>query len=114
MPHDPEKYLSDIADSCRFLNNFTASRSLDDYIADRGFRSAVERELQIIGEAMMMLEKLAPHLSEKISESKRIIRFRHVLVHGYSTLNHDLVWGIIKERLPVLLTEAETLLNGLK
>lgn len=37
MPHDPEKYLADIVDSCEFLMEFTAGRTADDYAEDRGF-----------------------------------------------------------------------------
>ena len=48
MPHDPQKYLFDMLDSCRFLLQFTSDRTLDDLRNDRAFRSAVERELQII------------------------------------------------------------------
>ncbi len=55
MPRDPEKYLFDMLDSCRFLLRFTAGRTLDEYTRDRGFRSAVDRELQIIGEALIQL-----------------------------------------------------------
>ena len=110
MRRDPEKYLHDIADSCRFLVKFTEGRSLDNYRQDRGFRSAVERELQIIGEAVMMLKKLNPQLSDKISESNRVIHFRHVLVHGYDILDYDLVWNVIENKLPILLREVETLL----
>lgn len=52
MPHDPRKYLFDMTDSCRFLEEFTAGRGLNDIKNDRAFRSAVERELQIIGEEL--------------------------------------------------------------
>ena len=110
MPRDPEKYLHDIADSCKFLLTFTSGRSLDEYRQDRGFRSAVERELQIIGEAVMMLKGLNPKLTDKISESDRVIHFRHVLVHGYDILNHDLIWNVVENKLAILLREVEKLL----
>lgn len=47
---DPQKYLYDMLSSCEFLLEFTSGRSVNDYIGERAFRSAVERELQIIGE----------------------------------------------------------------
>ena len=46
--------------SCEFLLECTSNKAVDDYINDRAFRSALERELQIIGEALMGLEKAAP------------------------------------------------------
>ena len=68
MPHDAQKYLYDILSSCEFLREFTAGRTGDDYARERGFRSAVERELQIIGEAVLQLERTAPDVARRISE----------------------------------------------
>ena len=50
MPPNPEKYLFDMMDSCQFLVEFVKDKSIENLRVDRGFRSAVERELQIIGE----------------------------------------------------------------
>lgn len=113
MPHDPEKYLHDIRSSCTFLLEFTSGRTVDDYGRDRGFRSAVERELQIIGEAVMRLDRLAPQLAARIPEHQNIIGFRHVLVHGYDSLQPATVWNVIEVKLPVLATQVETLLDEL-
>jgi len=112
MPRDPRKYLHDIQDSCTFLLEFTAGRTLPDYEADRGFRSAVQRELQIIGEALAQLDRLAPQMASRINEYRRIIRFRNVLVHGYDTLKPDLVWYVVENKLAVLKNEVEELLAG--
>ncbi len=71
--------------SCEFLLEFTSSKAVDDYINDRAFRSALERELQIIGEALIGLEKAAPAVAAQIPEYQNIIGFRHVLVHGYDS-----------------------------
>ncbi len=114
MPHDPEKYLHDICSSCAFLLDFTSGKSVNDYARDRGFRSAVERELQIIGEAVMQLERTAPQLAARIPEHQNIIGFRHVLVHGYGSLQPATVWNVIEVKLPVLAREVQTLLNELR
>lgn len=111
MPHDPEKYLYDMANSCRFLVGYVSGRSFDDFRTDRGFRSAIERELQIIGEALLQLTKVSMTIAQRISDYNRIIRFRHVLVHGYDRLNQDVEWYIVTERIPVLLGELEDLLG---
>ncbi len=113
MPHDPQKYIYDILSSCDFLLDFVAGRTVDDYEQDRGFRSAVERELQIIGEAVMQLERVAPHLAARIPEHRNIIGFRHVLVHGYDSLHSVTVWNVIEEKLPSLTNEARELLAEL-
>ena len=111
MPRDREKYLFDMLDSCRFLLEFTTQGSVDQYTSDRAFRAAIERELQIIGEAMLQLRSLEPATTARISESERIIGFRHVLVHGYDAIDPDIVWYIVKEKLPILRTELERLLE---
>jgi len=111
MPHDPEKYLYDMLEASCFLLEFTAGRSLDNYKGDKGFRSAVERQLLIIGEALTTLDKFYPQIAQQISEYQRIIRFRHILVHGYDIVDHDVVWNILQNKLPVLRTDVERLLG---
>ena len=54
--------------SCEFLLEFTSNKAVDDYINDRAFRSALDRELQIIGEALMGLEKAAPAVAEQMGK----------------------------------------------
>ncbi len=58
-----------------FLLEFTSNKAVDDYINDRAFRSALERELQIIGEALIGLEKAAPAVAAQIPEYQNIIGF---------------------------------------
>jgi uncharacterized protein with HEPN domain len=111
MPHKPEKYLWDMLQSIRFLMEFTAGRTVEELRNNRGFRSAVEREMQIIGEALMHLAKSWPEIAERISEHNRIISFRHVLVHGYDAINPDVVWNIIQNKLHLLSSEIEVLLK---
>lgn len=103
MPrHDPEKYLYDIQNCCQFLIELTKVKSINDYNNDRVFRSALERELQIIGEAMMQLDNDFPAIADKISEHRSIIGFRHVLVHGYDSLNPATVWNVVETKLKLL------------
>ena len=48
---------------------------------------------------------------DRISESRRIIGFRNVLIHGYDVINHDVTWGIVRDKLPTLLAELDQLLK---
>lgn len=101
-------------DSARFVAEFSTGRTIEDLLKDRGFRSAIERELQIVGEALTCLAKIAPEVARQVSESARIIRFRHILVHGYDILDNAVVWTVITEKLPILIKEVEVLLNDFK
>ena len=108
--HNPQKWLYDIQNCCEFLLTFTQDKSVVDYQHDRAFRSAVERELQIIGEAMLQLDNRFPEIAERISDHRSIIGFRHVLVHGYDSLNPKTVWNVVEMKLEKLLAQVTTLL----
>lgn len=111
MPlHDPQKYLYDIIDCCEFILEMSKGKTVDDYKNDRIFRSALERELQIIGEAMLQLDHISPETAEKISQHRGIISFRHVLVHGYDSLDPDTVWNVVETKIDILLQQARKLL----
>lgn len=112
MPHrEPKKYLYDMLSSCEFLLDFTAEKTINDYIEDRAFRSALERELQIIGEALIQLEDIAPEITEQIPEYQNIIGFRHVLVHGYANLDPATVWNVVETKLESLAKKLKSLLK---
>lgn len=110
MTRDPEKFLFDILDSARFLVNLTKGESEARYRTDRVFRGAVERELQIIGEALMQLRSLRPEVAATITESHKIIGFRHVLVHGYFDLDAGTVWDVVQNKLEILAREVGDIL----
>jgi len=111
MSHrEPAKYLFDMLNSCDFLIGFTADKTLKQYKQDRAFRSAVERELQIIGEALMQLDRYHPDIAARVPDHLNIIGFRHVLVHGYDRLNPVTVWNAIETKLVSLKAVLETLL----
>ena len=107
---NPKKYLYDIIDCCEFLLDFTNDKTVDDYKNDRPFRSAVERELQIIGEAIAQLDNVSPETADQISEHRNIIGFRNILVHGYDSLDPETVWSVIEEKLATLLDQSRSLL----
>lgn len=110
MRRNAHKFMFDMLDSCRFLMDLTKKEYVDRYKKDRVFRSAIERELQIIGEAMLQLKTTSPVTAAGFTEHERIIGFRHVLVHGYHELDPDIVWSVIKDKLPILRAELEAVL----
>jgi uncharacterized protein with HEPN domain len=111
MPlRNPKKYLYDIINCSEFVLELTKDKTVEGYENDRVFRSALERELQIIGEAMLQLDRVSPETVEKISEHRSIIGFRHVLVHGYDSLDPDTVWNVVETKIALLLKQAKALL----
>ena len=113
MPHKPQKYVYDMLDRAQFLLSDLDKRVRSDLDTDRWYRSAVERELQIIGEALFQLNGAYPEIAERIPFHTDIIGFRHVLVHGYTTLDYDRVWATLHEDLPELTETLSRLLDEL-
>lgn len=77
---------------------FVSGRSWDDYRQDVMLRSAVERQFQIIGEALNRLSKVDPSTADRIPGLARIVAFRNVLVHGYAQIDDALVWEVASTR----------------
>lgn len=102
MRPESRKYLYDIQTACRKLESFTRNRSLEDYLADDMLRSAVERQFEIIGEALSQLNRNDSALAASIPDTRRIIAFRNILIHGYATIRHETVWGVVQTGMPNL------------
>ncbi len=109
MPPEIAKYLVDVRNACELLKEFTQGKSLDDYLADKLLRSAVERQFTIVGEALMQAEKLDSKLVFHITALRKVIGFRNVLVHGYAVINDQTVWGVLQNELALLQKEVEKL-----
>ncbi len=113
MPHDPRKSLNDMLKAARLVQRFASGRQQSDYLHDDFLRAAIERELEILGEALNRLFKSAPEMADQISERRAVIQFRNVLAHGYDVVDDKLVWGIIEVKLPILMSEVEAMLTEL-
>jgi len=110
LPKIP-KYLDDIRDAAQFVLDLVRGRTLDDYRRDRVLRQTIERNFEVIGEAMNRIAKLEPDAAARIGDYPRIIAFRNVLTHGYDLIEDDRVWSVIQKELPALVEHVERLLN---
>ena len=110
MPPESRKLLEDMRRAAGQIADFTAGLSLDDYQSDQQLRWSVERGFEIIGEALSQHGKIAAALAGRISEYRKIISFRNILIHGYSRINHATTWDIVQEDLPKLRRELDDLL----
>lgn len=112
MRIESKKYLYDIARAAANAMSFAAGKTFAAYDSDPMLRSAVERQLEIVGEALSQLARIDQATASLLSEYRRIIAFRNVLIHGYAEVNARLVWDILQTKLPVVRGEAEALLSG--
>lgn len=97
----------------------TALNNIDDYIGNEKYfeiydnnsmmQDAVERNIEIIGEAMNKLLIIEPKI--EISNSRRIVDARNKIIHGYDEIENAQIWGIIINHLPTLKKEVERFLE---
>ena len=112
MDLEIKKYLFDILESIDSIEKYLGDKlDFKKYASDKMLRRAIEREFEIIGEAMMQLDNISPQTAEQISQHRSIIGFRHVLVHGYSNLDPNTVWNVVETKISTLLEQAKKLLR---
>jgi uncharacterized protein with HEPN domain/predicted nucleotidyltransferase len=110
MPLEAKKFLYDTRLAIDRVGRFCAGKSEADYLGDELLRSATERQLAIVGEALYQLLKIRPDVAAHISDAQRIVRFRHILIHAYDEVSNETVWRIVGTKLPLLRQEVEALL----
>jgi len=99
------KCLYDIKLAIDEIDSFFSSRDkrFDEYTSDLLLKRAIERNLEIIGEAMNRILKEDPLFS--IDNAKRIIGLRNQIIHGYDNISDENIWGIVINHLPKLKEE---------
>jgi uncharacterized protein with HEPN domain len=85
--------------------------SFNEYKQNLLLKRAIERELEIIGEAMNRIIKKDPNFIQKIEEAKSIISLRNYIIHAYDSVSDENIWAIIQNHLPKLKRQVEILLN---
>lgn len=92
----------DAAQAARAVAKFIEGRSEGELVDDLLLRSAVERQLEILGEALKHLRKDDPATLARVPEADRIIGMRNVIAHEYGEIDYGVVWSAITMRLPGL------------
>ena len=103
-------WLEDIDRSIQEIYDFLPEkRDFIEFEKDLKTRKAIERNLEIIGEALNRILKLDPNI--EITDSRKIVDTRNRIIHGYDTVTADVLWMIISKPLPILKKEVEELLK---
>jgi uncharacterized protein with HEPN domain len=89
MLPESRKLLEDMRGAADEITAIAASQSLESFLASRQVRWSIERGFEIIGEALSQLRKVDAPLAQRITEFRKIISFRNVLIHGYSGINPE-------------------------
>ncbi len=112
MSHDPFVCIEDAVTACELIVQFTLDMREDEYAADLKTQSAVERQFEIIGEALNRVKKIDASLLDRVDNWREIIGFRNVIAHGYDVIENELVWNSVKEDIPVLLDQLQRIIKA--
>ena len=105
-----KKLLTDVLQAISSVDeHLEGKRIFTEYKANKTKRRAVERELEIIGEAVNKLLKINPSI--KISYARMIVDLRNKVIHAYDNVNDTVIWNVVVNHLPVLQAEVEMLLE---
>lgn len=106
-----KKSLEDIIQMIEEIDSFFPSeeRRFDYYMSNTCLRRAIQMNISIIGEATNRIIKLNPEIN--ITSARKIISTRNYLIHGYDSLSHEIIWGIVINHLPKLKAEVLKLIR---
>ena len=112
MDDTTKTWLYDILSSINEIESYYVEtpKLFEIYQNDLRTKRAVERNIEIIGEAMSRILKENSEI--QISNSRKIVDVRNRIIHGNDSVSDDVIWGIVIKNIPVLQKEVENLLNG--
>ncbi len=110
MDVEVKTQLSDIARAIKEINDFLPDqKDFFQFQKDLKTKRAIERNLEIIGEAAGRILKQQPDVL--ITDIKKIIVTRNRIIHGYDSVSDEIIWSIVVKHLPSLATEINSLLG---
>ena len=102
LPRESKKYLWDAQHAADLVLGFAEGRIYEDYQTNDMLRSAVERQPEIVGEALAQFARRNPNAALLIPELHAVVGLRNVLAHGYETVDNRRIWSVVQEDLPGL------------
>ena len=112
MKDEIRKNLFDILQAVEEIQGFTEGMDFPAYKDSPVTQRAVERDFEIIGEALNRIKRIDEKVIENISEHHRIIGFRNILTHGYDMVDEMIVWNAVENHLPILKKEIQKILGS--
>lgn len=109
MPRKLEAYIEEILSSIYDIESFIGGMDFSRYTQDAKTKAAVERKLLNIGEALNQANQMNDQIQAKVTDFRKIIGFRNILVHGYFGVDDALVWDIVSTKLKRLKLDLEGL-----
>lgn len=104
-------HLWDALEACRAVLSFVSGIDVEEFHSNLLVQSAVERQLEILGEALNRLRRTDPETAAVVPDLDRIIGMRNIIVHEYGVVDHAIVWSVVQTRVAPL---ADRLAEGLE
>lgn len=98
------KRLRDALDAIDELDQFTAGHTRESFLEDRGLQLIVHKLLEIVGEALNAAGRTDATIPARNPDYRRIVAMRHRIVHGYDSVDYDVLWSTVQLRIPHLRT----------
>jgi len=113
MPHDPLVCIEDAVTACELIIQFTKDMDEAEFYVDLKTKAAVEREFEIVGEALNRIKKINVDILAGVDNWREIIGFRNVIAHGYDVVEDEIVWDSVKRDIPILLNQLKKIVGNL-
>jgi uncharacterized protein with HEPN domain len=112
MQHKIQSLRHDILTAIEEIHGFLTGQTLAILLSDRTLQLVLEREFEIIGEALFRLRNVAPDTFETIPGGHRIIGMRNILAHGYDRVDYEILWDAATLELNALRAVIERIPSG--
>jgi uncharacterized protein with HEPN domain len=111
MDKEVKTWFFDILNAILEIESFVLDqpKEFDVFKKDLRTRRAIERNIEIIGEALSRI--ISKDTSLSISNARKIVDTRNRIIHGYDSVSDEIIWGILTQHLPLLKTEVKSLLG---
>ena len=110
-PRDALGLLRDVIEAAAFMRSRAAGCSREAYLGNADLQVIFERKFEIIGEALNQLGKRHGRLFARIRHAQDAVDFRSVIIHGYSSVDHEIVWQVYETRLEQLVEDVSTVMQ---
>jgi len=110
MANRIKKYLFDIKTAIASIQSYVGEeRDFESFCSQKMLKRAVEREFEIIGEALNRILKIDETIA--ISNSRKIVNLRNYIIHAYDNVVDEILWSVVVKNLPVLEKEVNSLID---
>jgi uncharacterized protein with HEPN domain len=113
MTDEVKKRLLDALEACREIAEYAEGLDFPSFVSNQMARKAIYYEVGVIGEALNVASTEDPTLGERVPELRRIIGIRHRVFHGYDSVDDEIVWDVVQNKVPVLEGQLSALLDDL-